>query len=360
MLGIPVGLAVFGAGEWATAQVPLARPRPRQDESIRVSLSRSSSSGAQARWLRPSVRRSGVEHADAGARSDRTRRDRARCTRRCFRSRRSTRQRSGTACDALPPGPSPRASRSEVGRDHLTWHYEHHMGDQDRNFGVVWAWFDLIAGTPRAVRRHRQRAARPREGRGARRDREEQAPHCAPNAEARCADSYAGSLPLAEPLEEGVRSRGDQAFDRARARRGMSQERATFGRWERRGRGRAIRTDASRHAGRSSGTRRDARVARRLARRPREGDRAAPDLSQVLGDVVRAVPRANAAPRGDVSRSRRQVGRLRRRCRDQRSDRERPAVCREQASHRAGRDRSRRQRLGAVRSQRNSATRADR
>lgn len=32
-------------------------------------------------------------------------------------------------------------------RDHLTWHYEHHMGDQDQNFGVVWAWFDLIAGT---------------------------------------------------------------------------------------------------------------------------------------------------------------------------------------------------------------------
>jgi sterol desaturase/sphingolipid hydroxylase (fatty acid hydroxylase superfamily) len=32
-------------------------------------------------------------------------------------------------------------------RDHLTWHYEHHMGDQDKNFGVVWAWFDLIAGS---------------------------------------------------------------------------------------------------------------------------------------------------------------------------------------------------------------------
>ena len=33
------------------------------------------------------------------------------------------------------------------GRDHLPNHYDHHMGDQDRNFGVVWAWFDLLAGT---------------------------------------------------------------------------------------------------------------------------------------------------------------------------------------------------------------------
>lgn len=32
-------------------------------------------------------------------------------------------------------------------RDHLPWHYEHHLGDQEKNFGVAWAWFDLIAGT---------------------------------------------------------------------------------------------------------------------------------------------------------------------------------------------------------------------
>jgi sterol desaturase/sphingolipid hydroxylase (fatty acid hydroxylase superfamily) len=32
-------------------------------------------------------------------------------------------------------------------RDHLTWHYEHHMADQAANFGVVWAWFDLVVGT---------------------------------------------------------------------------------------------------------------------------------------------------------------------------------------------------------------------
>lgn len=33
------------------------------------------------------------------------------------------------------------------GRDHLPHHYDHHMGDQDKNFGVVWPWFDLVAGS---------------------------------------------------------------------------------------------------------------------------------------------------------------------------------------------------------------------
>ena len=32
-------------------------------------------------------------------------------------------------------------------RDHLPHHYDHHMGDQDKNFGVVWSWFDLVART---------------------------------------------------------------------------------------------------------------------------------------------------------------------------------------------------------------------
>lgn len=32
-------------------------------------------------------------------------------------------------------------------RDHLPWHYEHHLGDQDKNFGVSYAWFDVLAGT---------------------------------------------------------------------------------------------------------------------------------------------------------------------------------------------------------------------
>jgi sterol desaturase/sphingolipid hydroxylase (fatty acid hydroxylase superfamily) len=32
-------------------------------------------------------------------------------------------------------------------RDHLPWHYDHHMGDQEKNFGVSWSWFDVLAGT---------------------------------------------------------------------------------------------------------------------------------------------------------------------------------------------------------------------
>lgn len=32
-------------------------------------------------------------------------------------------------------------------RDHLPWHYDHHMGDQGKNFGVSWSWFDVLAGT---------------------------------------------------------------------------------------------------------------------------------------------------------------------------------------------------------------------
>jgi hypothetical protein len=29
----------------------------------------------------------------------------------------------------------------------MPWHYAHHMGDQDKNFGVSWSWFDSLAGT---------------------------------------------------------------------------------------------------------------------------------------------------------------------------------------------------------------------
>lgn len=33
------------------------------------------------------------------------------------------------------------------GRNHLSHHYDHHMGDQDKNFNVVWPWFDILART---------------------------------------------------------------------------------------------------------------------------------------------------------------------------------------------------------------------
>ncbi|MGE0398582.1 MAG: hypothetical protein AB7T06_17885 [Kofleriaceae bacterium] len=32
-------------------------------------------------------------------------------------------------------------------RDHLSHHYDHHMGDQDMNFNIVWPWFDVLAKT---------------------------------------------------------------------------------------------------------------------------------------------------------------------------------------------------------------------
>jgi sterol desaturase/sphingolipid hydroxylase (fatty acid hydroxylase superfamily) len=32
-------------------------------------------------------------------------------------------------------------------RDHLPCHYDHHMGDQDKNFAICWPWVDQLAGT---------------------------------------------------------------------------------------------------------------------------------------------------------------------------------------------------------------------
>lgn len=54
-------------------------------------------------------------------------------------------------------------------RDHLSHHYDHHMGDQDMNYNVVWSWFDTVmktreifVGTPkeRAIApKHAERAS---------------------------------------------------------------------------------------------------------------------------------------------------------------------------------------------------------
>jgi sterol desaturase/sphingolipid hydroxylase (fatty acid hydroxylase superfamily) len=53
-------------------------------------------------------------------------------------------------------------------REHLSWHYDHHMGpDQDANWCVTWPWFDHLMGTrvpykdtPREERDRARRAAR--------------------------------------------------------------------------------------------------------------------------------------------------------------------------------------------------------
>ncbi len=48
-------------------------------------------------------------------------------------------------------------------RDRLPWHYDHHLGDQERNFGVAWAWFDVLAGTREVFTgSERERTLRPK------------------------------------------------------------------------------------------------------------------------------------------------------------------------------------------------------
>lgn len=53
-------------------------------------------------------------------------------------------------------------------REHLAWHYDHHMGpDQDANWCVSWPWFDHIMGT-RKPYAGTEREARDRERQAAR------------------------------------------------------------------------------------------------------------------------------------------------------------------------------------------------
>jgi len=52
----------------------------------------------------------------------------------------------------------------EWGREHLSWHYDHHMGpNQHRNWGVTFQWFDKLQGTrERYVGTAKELADRPR------------------------------------------------------------------------------------------------------------------------------------------------------------------------------------------------------
>lgn len=64
-------------------------------------------------------------------------------------------------------------------RDHLRCHYDHHMGDQNQNFGIGFEWFDRLAGTRAPYvgtakeredrERHAERARRAAEGEPVRR-----------------------------------------------------------------------------------------------------------------------------------------------------------------------------------------------
>ncbi|MGE5184106.1 MAG: hypothetical protein ACM31C_18680 [Acidobacteriota bacterium] len=52
----------------------------------------------------------------------------------------------------------------EWGREHLPWHYDHHMGpDQHQNWGVTFQWYDKLRGTRvRFVGTDKERADHPR------------------------------------------------------------------------------------------------------------------------------------------------------------------------------------------------------
>ena len=146
MLGIPVGLAVFGAGEWALHKYVLHGLG--RDKASRFSFHYHDHHQAVRKhggydpayegpmWSTPTQAREAiglaviaVAHAPLFPIAPFYTATIWYCLRRYRRDHRHAH---------LDP---------KWGRDHLTWHYEHHMGDQDKNFGVVWAWFDLVAGT---------------------------------------------------------------------------------------------------------------------------------------------------------------------------------------------------------------------
>jgi sterol desaturase/sphingolipid hydroxylase (fatty acid hydroxylase superfamily) len=146
MLGIPVALAVFGVGEWATHKYLLHGLG--RDKHSRLAF--------HYHGHHQSVRRNGgYDPAYEGP---------------VWSTPTQSREAIGLVIIGLAHAPlfpiAPfytatvwyclhryrvvhrRAHLDPVwGRDHLPWHYEHHMGDQDKNFGVVWSWCDVLAKT---------------------------------------------------------------------------------------------------------------------------------------------------------------------------------------------------------------------
>jgi sterol desaturase/sphingolipid hydroxylase (fatty acid hydroxylase superfamily) len=146
MLGIPVALAVFGYGEWATHKYLLHGLG--RDKRSRLAFHYHQHHQAVRRnggydpayegpvWSTPTQAREAIgltvialAHAPLFAIAPFYTSTIWYCL---YRYRRNHRRAH------LDP---------QWGRDHLPWHYEHHMGDQDKNFGVVWSWFDVVAKT---------------------------------------------------------------------------------------------------------------------------------------------------------------------------------------------------------------------
>lgn len=146
MLGIPLALAVFGYGEWATHKYLLHGVGRRKNSSMAFHFHQH----------HQAVRRNGgYDPAYEGP---------------PWSSTTQAREAIGLSFVALahvplfPFAPFYTSTiwyclgryrrvhrRSHLdpvwGRDHLPHHYDHHMGDQDKNFGVVWSWFDIVART---------------------------------------------------------------------------------------------------------------------------------------------------------------------------------------------------------------------
>lgn len=146
MLGIPIGLAVFGYGEWATHKYLLHGLG--RDKRSRFAFHYHDHHQAVRRH-------GGYDPAYEGP---------------VWSTPTQAREAIGLTVIALAHAPLLPVAPFYVGtvwyclaryrrdhrrahldpawaRDHLPWHYDHHMGDQDRNFGVVWSWVDAIAGT---------------------------------------------------------------------------------------------------------------------------------------------------------------------------------------------------------------------
>ena len=146
MLGIPIALAVFGAGEWATHKYLLHR-RGR-DRNSAFSFHDHDHHGSARR-------NGGYDPAYEGP---------------VWSSSTQAREAIGLAAiglahlPLLPIAPfytgaiwyclyryrrDHRRAHLEPAwaRDHLPWHYDHHMGEPGKNFGVAWSWFDVLAGS---------------------------------------------------------------------------------------------------------------------------------------------------------------------------------------------------------------------
>lgn len=141
MLGIPIGLLVFGVGEWAIHRYLLhgpGRPAHHHGEHHRAARDHGGYDPAYEgpAWSTATQRREalgltavGLLHAPLLVIAPFYTATIWYCLVRYRRDHRRAH---------LDPG---------WARDHLPWHYDHHIDEGAGNFGVSWAWFDVLAGT---------------------------------------------------------------------------------------------------------------------------------------------------------------------------------------------------------------------